>query len=147
MELGDDFFMKQALKLAIKAAEADEVPIGAVVVYQNQIIGKGHNQTRVLNDCTAHAEMLALTAAFNYINSSILDECTLFVTVEPCAMCAGAIKWARLGRVVFGAAEPKSGFSKHLPSILHPKTKVEGGVMQEECSQIMTAFFAAKRAD
>lgn len=137
--------MKQALKQAITAFDEDEVPIGAVVVVNNQIIGKGYNQTKRLNDSTAHAEMLATTSAFNHFQSSILDECTLYVTVEPCAMCAGAIKWARFKKVVFGANEPKSGFTQYQPTILHPKTKVVSGVLEEECRQLMQQFFAKKR--
>ncbi len=145
MELGDDYFMKQALKQAIRAFEDDEVPIGAVVVVNNQIIGKGYNQSKRLNDSTAHAEMLAITSAFNHFQSAILDECTLYVTVEPCAMCAGAIKWARIKKVVFGAKEPKSGFSQYQPTILHPKTTTVAGVLEEECRSIMQDFFAKKR--
>jgi tRNA(adenine34) deaminase len=145
MELGHDYFMKQALKLAIQAAEEDEVPIGAVVVVDNKIIGKGYNQSQRLNDCTAHAEMLALTAAFNQFNSSILEECTLYVTVEPCSMCAGALKWARIGTLVYGLSEPKSGFSLYEPTLLHPKTKVKSGILESECKQVMQAFFESKR--
>ena len=118
MELDHNYFMKQAIKQALMAADEDEVPIGAVVVVENQIIGKGYNQTRRLNDNTAHAEMLALTAAFSQFNSSILDACRLYVTVEPCAMCAGAINWARIGTLVYGAPEPKSGFTKYEPTLL-----------------------------
>jgi tRNA(adenine34) deaminase len=145
MELGDDYFMKQAIKQALIALEDDEVPIGAVVVVNNRIIGKGYNQTRRLRDNTAHAEMLALTSAFNHFNASILDECTLYVTVEPCAMCAGAIKWARLSKVVFGASEPKSGFTQFSPNLLHPKTEVQSGVLEVECKSLMQSFFASKR--
>ena len=146
MELNHDYFMKQALKQALLAFDDDEVPIGAVVVVNNQIIGKGYNQTERLNDTTAHAEMLALTAAFNQLNSTILDECTLYVTVEPCAMCAGAIKWARLKEVVFGATEPKSGFTQYTPSLMHPKTTVVSGVLESECASLMRQFFNEKRA-
>ena len=146
MELNHDYFMKQALKQALLAFDDDEVPIGAVVVVNNQIIGKGYNQTERLNDTTAHAEMLALTAAFNQLNSTILDECTLYVTVEPCAMCAGAIKWARLKEVVFGATEPKSGFTQYSPSLMHPKTTVVSGVLESECASLMRQFFNEKRA-
>ncbi|MCB9262326.1 MAG: nucleoside deaminase [Flavobacteriales bacterium] len=145
MDLGHDYFMKQALKQAIMAAEEDEVPIGAVVVVNNQIIGKGYNQTQRLNDTTAHAEMLAITAAFNHFNGTFLTECSLYVTVEPCAMCAGAIKWARLGSLVYGASEPKSGFSMYQPSILHPKTTVVSGILEDECKMIMQHFFEKKR--
>jgi len=124
MELSHDYFMKQAIKQALLAAADDEVPIGAVVVVNNEIIGKGYNQTRRLNDNTAHAEMIALTAGFNQFNSSILDECSLYVTIEPCAMCAGALKWARIGTLVYGAQEPKSGFTLYEPTLLHPKTRM-----------------------
>lgn len=145
MELSHDYFMKQALKQALLAVEDDEVPIGAVVVVNNEIIGKGYNQTKRLNDGTAHAEMLALTAAFNRFNSSILDECSLYVTIEPCAMCAGAIKWARLQKLIYGASEPKSGFTKYEPTLLHPKTEVISGVLADECRMIMQDFFSRKR--
>jgi tRNA(adenine34) deaminase len=121
------------------------VPIGAVVVVGNQIIGKGYNQTKRLNDTTAHAEMLALTAAFNHFNATVLDECSLYVTVEPCAMCAGALKWARLGTIVFGAGEPKSGFTQYKPDILHPKTELVTGVLEDDCKRLMRDFFAKKR--
>ena len=145
MELDHNYFMKQAIKQARIAADENEVPIGAVVVVNNQIIGKGYNQTQRLNDNTAHAEMLALTAAFNHFNASILKECTIYITIEPCAMCAGAIKWARLGTLVYGAPEPKSGFTLYNPSILHPKTTVIGGVLDDECAMIMKNFFENKR--
>lgn len=146
MELGHDYFMKQAIKQALLALEEDEVPIGAVVVVNNQIIGKGYNQTKRLNDATAHAEMLALTSAFNHFHTSILDECSLYVTVEPCAMCAGAIKWARLKQIVYGATEPKSGFSQFEPTLLHRKTEVITGVLETECKALMQEFFESKRA-
>ncbi len=145
MELGHDYFMKQAIKQALLAFEDDEVPIGAVVVVNNQIIGKGYNQTRRLKDVTAHAEMLALTSAFNHFSTSILDECTLYVTVEPCPMCAGALQWARLKQVVYGASEPKSGFSLYSPSLLHQKTEIVAGVLEPECKDLMQKFFEAKR--
>ncbi len=146
MELSHDYFMKQAIKQALIAYEDDEVPIGAVVVVGNQIIGKGYNQTKRLNDTTAHAEMLALTAAFSHFNSTVLDECVIYVTVEPCAMCAGAIKWARVGKVVFGTSEPKSGFTQYEPTLLHPKTEVISGVLEDDCKRLMQDFFAKKRA-
>jgi tRNA(adenine34) deaminase len=115
------------------------------VVVNNQIIGKGYNQTRRLKDATAHAEMLALTSAFNHFSTSILDECTLYVTVEPCPMCAGALQWARLKQVVYGASEPKSGFSLYSPSLLHQKTEIVSGVLEPECKDLMQKFFEAKR--
>jgi len=146
MELDDSHFMKQALKLAVRAGEEDEVPIGAVVVLNNQIIGKGYNQTKKLEDATAHAEMLALTAAFQHLNSTILNECKLYVTIEPCSMCAGALKWARIGEVIYGAPEEKSGYTLYTPSLLHPKTKVKKGTLHEECAMLMSQFFEAKRA-
>lgn len=145
MELGDDYFMKQAIKQALIALEEDEVPIGAVVVVNNQIIGKGYNQTKRLNDGTAHAEMLALTSAFNYFHTSVLEECALYVTIEPCAMCAGAIKWARLKKIVFGANEPKSGFSQYEPTLLHRKTEIVSGILEPECKNLMQQFFQSKR--
>ena len=145
MELGDDYFMKQAIKQALIAFEEDEVPIGAVVVVNNQIIGKGYNQTKRLNDGTAHAEMLALTSAFNHFHTAVLDECSLYVTIEPCAMCAGAIKWARLKKLVFGAPEPKSGFTQFEPTLLHRKTEVISGILEPECKKLMQDFFESKR--
>lgn len=145
MELDDEYFMKKALTLAEQAAEDDEVPIGAVLVWNQQIIAKGYNQSQRLNDATAHAEMLALTSGFNAAGSPYLNECTLYVTVEPCPMCAGALKWSQLGKLVYGASEPKSGFSRHKPSLLHPKTKVVSGVMEDDCASLMQSFFQTKR--
>ena len=141
----DDYFMKKALAEAQKAYDEDEIPIGAVVVYENRIIGKGYNQTERLNDVTAHAEMLAITAAASALNSKFLDECTLYVTIEPCLMCAGAIRWARFHRVVFGASEPKFGFSQMAPGAFGKKTELVTGVMAEQCQEIMTSFFRNKR--
>jgi tRNA(adenine34) deaminase len=141
----DDHFMKQALKEAEKAYEQGEVPVGAVVVCNNQIIAKAHNQTELLNDVTAHAEIVAITAACNFLNSKYLQDCTLFVTLEPCAMCAGGLYWSKISRVVFGAQDYKNGFMKFGKEILHPKTKLEYGVMNEECSSLMTKFFKARR--
>ena len=145
MELGDEYFMKKALKLAEQAYEEDEVPIGAVLVWNNKIIAKGYNQSQRLNDCTAHAEMLALTAGFNAAGSSYLNDCTLYVTVEPCAMCAGALKWSQLGKLVYGADEPKSGYAVYDPPLLHPKTKVQSGVLKDDCASLMKNFFRKKR--
>jgi len=145
MNLGDEYFMKQALKLASTAYEQDEVPIGAVVVIENKIIGKGYNQTDKLIDSTAHAEILALTAAFQQMGSAVLDECTLYVTVEPCSMCAGALKWSRIGRLVYGTPEPKSGFTNFQPSLLHPSTKVTAGIFADESKFLMQEFFKSKR--
>ncbi len=141
----DEHFMKQALKLAAQAAEEGEVPIGAVVVSQFRIIGKGYNQTERLQDPTAHAEMLAITAACEHLGSKYLQDCTLFVTIEPCPMCAGAIRWAQLDRVVFGAGEEKFGSVHIRPSLFHPKTTVEGGLLETEAASLMKQFFRSKR--
>ena len=136
--------MRQALAEAEKALAADEIPIGAVVVFGGQIIGRGYNQTERLRDVTAHAEMLALTAAANYLGNKYLADCTLYVTVEPCVMCAGASYWAQLKAVVFGADEPKAGFRRH-GQLLHPRTQLRGGVLAEECAAPMRQFFNLKR--
>ncbi|MEZ4952081.1 MAG: nucleoside deaminase [Saprospiraceae bacterium] len=141
----DAHYMKQALLEAQKAYEADEVPVGAVVVCRNRIIARAHNQTELLNDVTAHAEMLALTAAANALGSKYLDECTLFVTLEPCVMCAGALAWSQLDRLVYGAGDDKRGFMRHGKMLLHPKTKVVNSHMMDECSQLLKAFFQNKR--
>jgi tRNA(adenine34) deaminase len=141
----DAYFMRKALDLACQAFEEDEVPIGAVVVYENKIIGKGYNQTEKLMDVTAHAEMLAITSAAQYMNSKFLEECTLYVTIEPCVMCGGALKWARFNKVVFGASEPKFGYSIVSESILYHKTNLVKGVLADECAAMMRQFFAAKR--
>jgi tRNA(adenine34) deaminase len=141
----DDFFMKQALQEAEKAYEAGEVPVGAVMVCQNQIIARGYNQTEQLNDVTAHAEIIALTAAANYLGSKYLDDCTLYVTLEPCVMCAGALAWAQLDRLVYGAPDNKRGFMRFGKILLHPKTKLEYGILSKECSLLLKAFFKTKR--
>ena len=140
----DDYFMAQALAEAEKALAADEIPIGAVVVFNNQVIGRGHNQTERLRDVTAHAEMLALTAAANHLGNKYLADCTLYVTIEPCVMCAGASYWAQLQAVVFGAAEPKVGFRRH-GALLHRRTQLRGGVQAEACAALMQKFFSMKR--
>lgn len=140
-----NYFMQQALKEAQKALEQDEIPVGAVVVCNNRIIGRGHNQTEKLHDVTAHAEMLAITSAANFLNGKYLDECTLYVTLEPCVMCAGAIFWARPQKIVFGAADEKRGFMKQGKKLLHPKTELEAGILEAECAAILKTFFAAKR--
>lgn len=142
----DDHFMRQAFLLAQQAYEEGEVPIGAVVVSNYQIIGKGYNQVERLNDPTAHAEMLALTAACEYLGSKFLPDCSLFVTVEPCPMCAGAIHWARFGRLIYGAPEPKYGFQRLSPSLLHPRTQLVRGVRAEEAQALMRSFFQQKRS-
>ncbi|MBF9143855.1 nucleoside deaminase [Hymenobacter sp. BT439] len=136
--------MQQALVEAEKALAAEEIPIGAVVVFNNQIIGRGYNQTERLRDVTAHAEMLALTAAANYLGNKYLADCTLYVTIEPCVMCAGASYWAQVKAVVFGADEPKVGYRRH-GQLLHPRTQLRGGVRAEECAALMRQFFSAKR--
>jgi tRNA(adenine34) deaminase len=138
-------FMNQALKEALRAFEADEIPIGAIVVAKNQIIARGYNQTQMLNDSTAHAEIIALTSAFSFMNSKYLKECTLYVTIEPCAMCAGALRWSQIGTIVYGAKEDKCGFSLYTPSLLHPKTEVIGGIEELACKSLMQEFFAKKR--
>ena len=137
--------MREALREAGYAASEDEVPIGAVVTCRGRIIGKGHNMTERLNDPTAHAEMIAITAATEAMGGKYLNDCTLYVTVEPCPMCAGALAWAQIGRVVFGASDPKRGFSLFSPSLMHPKTEVVSGVLADECEKLMIDFFAKLR--
>jgi len=141
----DSYFMKQALKEAQKAFDQGEIPVGAVVVCDNQIIARAHNQTELLNDVTAHAEMIAITAAADNLGNKYLNECTLYITLEPCPMCAGAIGWAQLGKIVYGASDDKRGFMVYGKRMLHPKTKVELGIMENECSQLLKDFFAKKR--
>lgn len=141
----DTFYMKQALAEAHKAADRGEVPVGAVVVCRDRIIARSHNLTETLNDVTAHAEMQAITAAANFLGGKYLTDCTLYVTVEPCVMCAGAIAWAQLGRVVFGASDEKRGYQKYAPNALHPKTVVVQGVLSEESAELMKVFFKKKR--
>lgn len=143
--MDDVYYMKQALVEAQKAAERGEVPVGAVVVCRERIIARSHNLTEVLNDVTAHAEMQAITAAANVLGGKYLNDCTLYVTVEPCVMCAGAIAWSQLGRLVFGAEDEKRGYQRYAPDALHPKTVVVKGVLAEECSNIMKEFFQSKR--
>lgn len=141
----DEYYMKLALKQAQMAFEKDEVPVGVVVVYRDHIIAQTHNLTETLNDVTAHAEMQAITAAANALGGKYLDVCTLYVTVEPCVMCAGAIGWSQMGRVVYGAADPKRGFSVFAPKAMHPKTEVVSGVLADECGALMKEFFRRKR--
>ena len=141
----DDYFMKQALLEAQKAGERDEVPIGAVIVCQGRIIARAHNLTETLNDVTAHAEMQAITAAANYLGGKYLVDCTLYVTVEPCTMCAGAIGWAQVSKVVYGTADPKKGYSLLAPHALHPKAEVSVGLFEAECSKLVKDFFKRKR--
>ena len=137
--------MQKALFEAQKAAEAGEVPIGAVVVCRGKIISRAHNLTETLHDVTAHAEMQAVTAAAGQLGGKYLNDCTLYVTVEPCVMCAGALGWSQISRVVYGAADPKRGFSVYAPQALHPKTQVTSGVMAEECGALMSDFFKRRR--
>lgn len=141
----DEYYMQQALREARAARDEDEIPIGAVIVSQGQIIARAHNQTERLHDVTAHAEMLAFTAAAEHLGAKYLTDCTLYVTIEPCHMCAGAAGWSQIGRIVYGAADPKRGFSLLGHGMLHPRTTVEGGVMAEECEQLMKDFFKQKR--
>jgi tRNA(adenine34) deaminase len=141
----DEHHMREALKLAHMALQEDEVPIGAVVVCQNKIIARAYNMTERLNDVTAHAEMQAITAAANFLGGKYLDECTLYVTIEPCVMCAGATAWAQVGKIVFGARDEKRGFLLTSKKILHPKTVLKGGVMEKECGELVTEFFRKKR--
>ena len=143
--LDDTYFMKQALIEAGKAAERGEVPVGAVVVCKERIIARAHNLTETLNDVTAHAEMQAITAAANVLGGKYLSECTLYVTVEPCVMCAGALGWAQISRVVYGASDEKRGYTKYAPDALHPKTTVTSGVLEDECRALMQDFFQRKR--
>ncbi len=141
----DEFFMRQALREAEAAYGEDEVPIGAVVVCGGLVVARAHNQTERLRDVTAHAEMIAFTAAANTLGTKYLPDCTLYVTVEPCPMCAGAAGWEQVGRIVYGAADPKKGFSLIGTAMLHPRTKVLGGVLEQECAQLMKDFFKKKR--
>ena len=141
----DILFMKEALKEANIALEKDEVPIGAVVVCAGKVIARAYNLTETLNDATAHAEMQAITMATSTIGGKYLDKCTLYVTVEPCPMCAAALAWSQVKRVVYGAPDEKRGFSRFTPSLMHPKTEVVGGILAEECGKIVTDFFRSKR--
>ena len=141
----DEYFMKAALQEAQKAFAEDEIPIGAVVVCNEQIIARAYNMTEKLNDFTAHAEMIAFTSASSFLNSKYLDECTLYVTAEPCLMCAGAAFWTQLSKIVYGARDKKRGYSIHNFPVLHPQTKVVHGVLEEECSELMKKFFEEKR--
>ena len=141
----DERFMRAALDEAHKALERDEIPIGAVIVADGRIIGRGHNLTETLHDVTAHAEMQAITAAAEHLGGKYLDQCTLYVTVEPCIMCAGALGWAQIGRVVYGASDEKRGFLRFAPQALHPRCTVTAGILQDECAILMKDFFKKKR--
>jgi tRNA(adenine34) deaminase len=145
MIINDEYFMKQALKEATLAFEKGEVPVGAVIVSKTKIIARAHNQTELLKDVTAHAEILAITAAANHLGSKYLQECTLYVTLEPCVMCAGAIFWAQLERLVFGAEDDKRGFMQYGKHLIHPKCIIESGVLPDESSRLLKSFFQAKR--
>lgn len=141
----DTDYMKMALVEAQKAFDEDEVPIGAVIVCKGRVIARAHNLTEMLNDVTAHAEMQAITAAASNIGGKYLNDCTLYVTVEPCPMCAGAIAWAQMGKVVYGAGDEKRGYRRYAPGVMHPKTEVISGVCADEAMELMKKFFASKR--
>lgn len=141
----DNDYMKQALIEAQKAFDRDEVPIGAIIVCKGRIIARAHNLTETLNDVTAHAEMQAITAAANNIGGKYLNDCTLYVTVEPCPMCAGAIAWSQMGRLVYGASDEKRGYNRYAPDVLHPKTEIVTGICAEESAKLMKQFFSGKR--
>ena len=143
----DEQYMQQALTEAQKAYDAAEVPVGAIVVMNNRIIARAHNQVELLNDSTAHAEILALTTAYNFLSSKYLPDATLYVTVEPCLMCSGALYWGKIGRIVFGAADDKNGYRKSCGTAnpFHPKTELIGGILKDECARLMKDFFKARR--
>jgi tRNA(adenine34) deaminase len=149
MELSDlytpEYFMREALKEARKALEEDEVPIGAVIVSNKKIIARAYNQTQQLNDPTAHAEMIAITSATNYLGGKYLENCQLYVTIEPCVMCSGALYWAQIDEIIFGASDDKRGFMRYGKTMIHPKTKLSCGVLQKECAEMLTHFFKSKR--
>lgn len=141
----DEKFMQEALSEARAALDEKEVPIGAVITCRGRVIARGHNMTERLHDPTAHAEMIAITAATEAMGGKYLSDCTLYVTVEPCPMCAAALAWSQIGRIVYGAADPKRGYSLFTPSLLHPKTQVQDGILSDECSDLMVNFFKEKR--
>ncbi len=143
--LDDQYFMQQALREAHKAFENEEVPVGAIVVANDRIITRAHNLTETLNDVTAHAEMQAITAAANVLGGKYLTDCTLYVTVEPCPMCAGALRWAQISRIVYGASDEKRGYSQISPYLLHPRTTVTSGILADDCANLMKLFFARFR--
>lgn len=145
LEYDDEYFMRIALEEALMARDEGEVPVGGVIVSENDVIARGHNLVIRLNDPTAHVEMQLITCASDYIGSRYLADCTLYVTLEPCVMCAGALFWSQIGRVVYGAADPKRGASSIGQRIYHPKTKIVGGVMEKECAEILKDFFNEKR--
>jgi tRNA(adenine34) deaminase len=137
----DEYYMNEALRQARYSFDHDEIPVGCVIVCKNRIVAKAYNQVEMLKDATAHAEMIALTSAFNYLGAKYLTDCKLYVTLEPCVMCAGAMQWAQIGKLVYGASDPKKGFMRLGPAILHPKTEVISGVLSFECKQIIDKFF------
>lgn len=141
----DDFYMSQAIKEAEKAREVGEVPVGAVIVCDKQIIARAYNQTQTLNDVTAHAEILAITAASTYLGAKYLKDCTIYITLEPCLMCAGALYWSQIKRVVYGASDEKRGFMHYGKGVLHPLTTLEFGVKHDDCAELMRVFFKSKR--
>ncbi len=141
----DEYFMKRALAEAEQAFREGEIPVGAVVVCQNKIIARAYNQTETLTDVTAHAEMLAITSATGWLGGKYLTGCTLYVTLEPCVMCAGALGWTQIERIVWGASDPKRGFQKFAPETLHPKTAISGGILANECEALLRSFFEARR--
>jgi len=143
--LSDEYFMKIALKEAQIAFDKGEIPVGAVIVSKETVIAKTHNQTEQLNDFTAHAEMLAYTSASEYLSNKYLKDCTLYVTLEPCSMCASASAWTQVGRIVYGASDPRKGFNNFSPSLLHPKTKISSAVLEQECLALVQNFFTKKR--
>ncbi|MEG2071333.1 MAG: nucleoside deaminase [Bacteroidales bacterium] len=143
----DEYFMRLALMEAENALEQDEVPVGAVIVIDNKVIGRGHNLTQTLKDVTAHAEMQSITAAAHHLGAKYLTDCTLYVTLEPCVMCAGAVAWAQIGTLVYGASDPKKGYSTLQNTILHPKTIVRSGILANECATLIKQFFSVKRED
>ncbi len=142
--MNDEQYMKMALQEAQKAFDEGEIPVGAVIVCQGRVVAKAHNQTERLNDFTAHAEMMAYTSASEFLGNKYLNKCTLYVTLEPCVMCAGASFWTQIGKVVYGASDPKRGFRLQ-NRILHPKTEIVGGVLETECTELITRFFRLKR--
>jgi len=143
--LSDEYFMREALKEAKRAFDADEIPVGAIVVCNNRIIARAHNLTERLNDVTAHAEMQAITSAANFLNGKYLNECTMYITLEPCVMCAGALSWSQIGKIIYGASDTKRGFNLVGNKILHPKTELISGIIADECSELLKTFFQKKR--
>ncbi len=145
MEITHEAYMRKALEEARRAEEEGEIPVGAVVVCRGKVIARAHNETEKLNDVTAHAEMLAVTCATAALGGKYLNECALYVTMEPCVMCAGALAWAQLGELVYGASDPHRGYGRLIPPVLHPRTKVVAGILEEECSALVKDFFQRKR--